>query len=113
MAKYGYSIQYWWEERQEWVTHVKGEGLEFCRGYVHHQRCAPGPRLACRLVRSDGRIMEEVNGLTEAGIGMVAGWPSAEQYRRAADRCIRQAERIEENDKFTPTNNPTSRVWSR
>ena len=41
-----------------------------------------------RLVRSDGRVVDEVPAIEEASIGMVAGWPTATQYLRAARRCV-------------------------
>lgn len=98
MNKYRYNLEAQ-DESGTWFRLFGEVGLEYGRGYLGHSRESPGPRLALRIVRSDGRIMEETSALSEASIGMVAGWPTAEQYRRAAERCIRAAERIEEREK--------------
>lgn len=94
MGKYSYTIEVQ-DESGTWFKTFGEVGLEYGRGYLRHSQESPGPRLALRLVRSDGRVMCETNALSEASIGMVAGWPTAEQYRRAAERCLRAAERIE------------------
>jgi hypothetical protein len=36
-----------------------------------------------------------VDARPDADVGMVAGWPTAEQYRAAGKRCIARAEAIE------------------
>ena len=87
--RYAYWIEV--QDGDQWVRLFGGVGLEWGRGYLAHQRHAPSPRLALRLVRSDGRVMDEAPGIEEASIGMVAGWPTADQYRRAAERCLQLA----------------------
>jgi len=47
-------------------------------------------------MRSDGKVMQELPAVTDASIGMVAGWPTPEQYEYAARRAIEQAARIRE-----------------
>ncbi len=70
-------------------------GLEYLRGVLAHHREAPGPRLAYRIVRSDGRVMEIVSSREEASIGMVLGWPTANQYAQAAINALGLAIRTE------------------
>jgi len=54
------------------------------------------PRLHLRLVRSDGKIMDEIEAHDDVGIGQVAGWPTAEQYESAAERALERARKIRE-----------------
>lgn len=66
---------------------------DYCLGYVSHvQYCAP--RKAYRIVRSDGKVMKELPAAEDCSIGMVAGWPTPEQYEGAAQRALEQAARI-------------------
>lgn len=64
-------------------------------GWVAAMEDSPGPRLAARLVRSDGRVVGEVHALTEVSIGLVAGGPSTEQLRAAAQRALDRADALE------------------
>lgn len=99
MARHSYRLEALDPHLGTWVPLFGEVGLEYGRGYLQHQREAPGPRLALRLVRQDGRVMDETSALTEAGIGMIAGWPTAEQYRNAAQRCLLKAEEIEARER--------------
>jgi len=66
---------------------------DYCLGYVSHvQYCAP--RKAYRIVRSDGKVMQELPAAEDCSIGMIAGWPTPEQYEGAAQRALEQAARI-------------------
>ena len=86
MAKHTYYLQALVSDR--WVR-VRGEVPKtYGEGFLAHHREAPGPRCGMRLVRSDGRVVDEVPANEEASIGMVAGWPTAMQYLRAARRCV-------------------------
>lgn len=91
MAKYTYRIHVF--SREKWVAVSREMPKTYGDGYLAHHRGAPGPRCAMRLVRSDGRIVAEVPALEEAGIGIVAGGPTAAQYLQAARRCIELARR--------------------
>lgn len=79
-----------------WNAFVKDQTRSFCDGYMHAMR-GQMPRLHLRLVRSDGKIMEEIQAYDDVGIGQVAGWPTAEQYERAANRALERAAKIREN----------------
>ena len=67
----------------------------YCNGYMDAMR-GQMPRLHLRLVRSDGKVMDEIQAHDDVGIGMVAGWPTAEQYETAANRAIKRAGKIRE-----------------
>jgi len=73
----------------------------YCNGYMDAMR-GQMPRVHLRLVRSDGKVMDEVMPKDDVGIGMVAGWPTAEQYETAADWALERAGKIRER---TPENN--------
>lgn len=77
-----------------WFPIIKLAGLAYCRGYMDASREGPTPRLAWRLVRSDGRVIDEIPAIESAGVGMVAGWPTPEQYEHAAKMCLEKAKAI-------------------
>lgn len=94
MTRHTYRLEV--DDNGTWVPLTGGAcGREFGIGYVFACRERPGPKLGIRLTRGDGKVVEEAPGTTEASIGLVAGFPTAEQYRRAAARCIARAEAIE------------------
>lgn len=67
----------------------------YCDGYMDAMR-GQLPRLNLRMVRSDGKITQEIEAHDDVGIGMVAGWPTAEQYESAAERALERARKIRE-----------------
>ena len=83
-----------------WVTLLAMQRLDYARGYLHGRDDAGGLRLAMRLVDSDGRVVDsrEARGLD---IGQIAGWPTAEQYERAAAEAMERARRIRERERDT------------
>ena len=80
-----------------WNPFIKGRSLQYGRGYLEAMR-GELPRIPLRLVRSDGKVVEEVTPFDEVGIGQVAGWPTAEQYERAANHALEKARKIRERD---------------
>jgi hypothetical protein len=60
----------------KWYSVLKDTTVNFCRGYMLGKQDASPPRLSFRLV------------------GMVAGWPTPEQYEAAAARAIERAKSI-------------------
>ena len=76
-----------------WNPFIKGRSRGYCDGYMDAMR-GQLPRVHLRLVRSDGKIMDEVQEHDDVGIGMIAGWPTAEQYERAAERALERARKI-------------------
>ena len=79
----------------KWSTHTlcpRGYG----EGYLDHHRDAHGPRCAMRLVDPAGRVRDEVKAVDTVSIGMIAGWPTAEQYEAAANVALERARLIRE-----------------
>jgi hypothetical protein len=70
--------------------------LGFLRGYMLGRSDTPAPRRGMRIVRSDGKVMDEYAATTGLDIGLVAGWPTPEQYEEAAKVALERAERIRE-----------------
>lgn len=89
--KYTYSVESFFIDK--WCKLFGSETRDFCSGYLTHaQYCHP--RNALRIVRSDGKIMYQTEADNEVDIGMIAGWPTPEQYEAAAKRALEQAEHI-------------------
>jgi hypothetical protein len=56
-----------------------------------------GPRCAYRIVKNkDDSVVDEILEQNNVFIGMVAGWPTAEQYESAAKRAMEHARLIRE-----------------
>lgn len=77
---------------------------DFCMGYLHARR-DEAPRIEYRLIRGDGKILQELKPEADVSIGMVAGWPTPEQYEGAAKRALDQAARIRAYAKQRNTQN--------
>lgn len=77
-----------------WVKFKQGS-LQYCQGYLDARRDY-APRNTYRLMRSDGRVMEEIEAYDGVYIGHIAGWPTAEQYERAAAAALARAKVIRE-----------------
>jgi hypothetical protein len=72
--------------------------LQYGQGWLDARK-DHSPRPHMRLVRSDGKIIEEVPANHEVSIGMVAGWPTPEQYERAAQKALETAKHLREKQK--------------
>jgi hypothetical protein len=81
----------------KWVT-LKKSSLSYLQGYLDARKDA-SPRLAYRIIRSDGKIIEEIAAREDVSVGMIAGWPTAEQYEHAAKRALDKAEAIRNHNK--------------
>ena len=88
--KYSYSVETCYLEK--WIKLFNGS-RDFCEGYLH-RAYDDRPRLAKRIMRSDGKVMVELKADDDVCIGMIAGWPTPEQYEYAAQRALDQAARI-------------------
>ena len=76
-------------ENDGWVM-IINDRLEFCRGFLLARR-EESPRPAYRLRRvKDGKVLDTASEQKEAGVGMVAGWPTGEQLLGAARRLLRR-----------------------
>lgn len=82
---------------------------DFCMGYLHARR-HEAPRIEYRLVRSDGKVLQELKPEADVSIGMVAGWPTPEQYEHAAKRALNQAARIRAYAQQRTPPNPLAQV---
>lgn len=78
----------------KWLKILQGS-LQYCQGFLDARKDY-APRNAYRLMRSDGRVMEEVPARDDVNIGQIAGWPSAEQYESAANKALERAKAIRE-----------------
>lgn len=78
----------------KWLKLFSG-GLQFLQGYLD-ARSESSPRLAHRIMRSDGKIVEQIEAREDVSVGMVAGFPTAEQYEAAAQRALSKAAVIRE-----------------
>ena len=63
----------------------------YCSGYLAAVQEGPTPRLAHRIVRDDGKVMEDLGAVEHVGIGAHAGFPTAEQYEQAAKVALQRA----------------------
>ena len=96
MSKYTYSIRsYYPEYKEPWITFKKDLNRQYAEGYFFALRESPSPCPHTQLVRSDGKVVDEFKAVEEVHIGMVAGYPSAEQLRRAAQKALERADRID------------------
>lgn len=79
-------------------TSIKRDSLNYCQGFLDARKDY-GPRLAFRIVRSDGRVIEEIKESADVFIGQVAGWPTSAQYHNAAKRATERALMAEAREK--------------
>ncbi len=96
MAKYTYSLECPYSEK--WNKFTTYASRDFCYGYLSAMR-GQAPRLNIRMVRSDGKIMDEIEAYDDVNIGQIAGWPTAEQYERAGNEALQRARIIREKNK--------------
>ena len=78
----------------KWLKILQGS-LQYCQGFLDARKDY-APRNAYRLMRSDGRVMEEVPSREDVNIGQIAGWPTAVQYETAANKALERAKAIRE-----------------
>jgi hypothetical protein len=96
MSKYTYSIRsYYPEYKEPWVEFKKNLNRQYAEGYFSALYERPSPCPHTQLVRSDGKVVGEFKANEEVHIGMVAGFASSEQLRRAAQKALERADRID------------------
>lgn len=98
--KHKYHLECIWERPEEtkWVRLYEDCGIRFAEGYLECLALTPGPRIEHRLVRDDGKVVDMQEGTSRAGIGMVAGFPTAEQYEAAAAWCLSLAADVRQRE---------------
>jgi hypothetical protein len=96
MSTYTYSIRsYYPEYKEPWIAFKKDLNRQYAEGYFSALREHPSPRPHTQLVRSDGKVVDEFEAHEEVHIGMVAGFATAEQLRRAAQKALERADRLD------------------
>ena len=96
----------------EWFTSSYGDPRQYYFGWLAHRRESPGPGLGARIVRypealvrtgampvDGGDLVEYVPAIEDVSIGMVAGWPTWQQYARAGVKALERATQIAARDK--------------
>lgn len=96
MPKYTYSVQVKAYDKWSELIGLGEESLSFCRGYFFGKKDGVPPILAHRVVRSDGKVLYECDEEPNVEPGMIAGWPTAKQYREAAKRALARADAIDD-----------------
>ncbi len=90
--KYTYSLETFYLDK--WVK-LFSDTRDFCLGYLVSIRNY-SPRLAHRIIRSDGKVMHDAPAVTEVSVGMIASYPTPEQYEFAAAEALKKAAAIRE-----------------
>lgn len=92
--KYTYRIETYMGDdfSKPWVK-IKEGTLSYLRGWLDGRKDY-FPRSHFQLVRSDGKVIETLEARYEVGIGMIAGWPTAQQYERAGNEALERARQI-------------------
>lgn len=75
------------------VAKFKTGQLNYLAGWMDAMR-GRGPTSEIRLVRSDGKIVDTIEANDKVDIGMIAGFPTVEQYERAYNDAIMRAKLI-------------------
>lgn len=91
MTRYTYAVEVQAQAGGEWYPIVRHETRDFCLGYILALRDQPPPRQARRVVRSDGKVVEQADHDSRVALGMIAGFPTPEQYERAALAAMEKA----------------------
>ena len=90
-----YAVEVQHPECVDWtriVTDARGR----CDGYFDCFREQPGPRLAVRVVRIEPFVvLAGAPACDHAALGMIAGFPTAEQYRAAGNRALALADAVD------------------
>ena len=75
-----------------WIKMLHGS-RQYCQGFLDARKDY-SPSSPYRLMRPDGKVIERVLAREDVSIGQVAGWPTAEQFERAADKALERAKAI-------------------
>lgn len=98
MKKYTYKLECLVGEK--WCKFKEGD-LRYLEGYIDSHKDS-SPRCALQIIRSDGRIIESVAAREDVSVGMIAGWPTPEQYEAAAQRALDKAKALREMKLYRP-----------
>jgi hypothetical protein len=93
--RHTYTLQILIPHSGEWFGGAGSEcSREYGMGYLQAHREAPTPRLGMRLIREDGKVLDDVKACDEVRIGAVVGFPTWQQYARAAHVALIRAGQI-------------------
>ena len=81
----------------KWLAIVTLAERGYCKGWMD-RASSSSPRPAFRVMRSDGKMVDTLCERQDVSIGQVAGFPTAEQYERAAEEALKRAAVIRENE---------------
>lgn len=95
MSKHSYTVQIW--NNEQWYNCPSGWSLGFCDGFLSAKEDS-APRLAHRILRSDGKVIRMLEAREDVFIGQIAGYPTALQYELAAERALAKAKAIRERE---------------
>lgn len=85
--KYTYRIETYYLDK--WWTLIEAS-RQFCEGFIWARK-DDAPHSHFRLIRSDDKIVHDLPAVKEVSVGMVAGFPTPEQYERAAQEALAKA----------------------
>lgn len=91
----GYEYHLECRNAEKWIRFKSHLSLQYAKGWIDSRK-EMSPRPSIRLVRSDGRIVDEISEINEVLVGQVAGFPTAEQYEQAASLALKRAKAIRE-----------------
>jgi len=77
-----------------WSKIIQGS-KHYCQGFLDARKDY-APRYAYRIIDPKGKIIEETPAKSDVNIGMIAGFPTAEQYERAGNEALERARKIRE-----------------
>jgi hypothetical protein len=86
-----YKVETYWNNN--WIKIIEGS-KQFCEGYILAKQDY-SPRVAYRLIK-EGKMLREWPAREDVKIGQIAGWPTAEQYEKAAQKALDMAKLIRE-----------------
>jgi hypothetical protein len=90
--RYTYQIEVFYLEK--WMK-IKEGTLSYLQGYLDGKK-EHSPRNAHRIIRDDGKVIELIEAREDVSIGMIAGFPSAQQYELAAQKALDAAKHVRE-----------------
>lgn len=97
-SKYYYLVQCR-NDRGEWVE-IARDTLSFCLGYFFARKeCnIAGLNQAWRVIREDGKLIDECVERNELALGMIVGFPTIQQYISASIKALEKTLFLVRND---------------
>lgn len=80
-----------------WDEFIKYQSKGFCEGYITAVK-SQGLRKSLRVIRSDGKIVYECDEKSKVSLGMIAGFPTSEDYERAGQEALVKAGELRQRE---------------